>query len=867
MIRTVAIIAFTKRACELAQSLAGSLLEEGIQTRVYGPDRCSAELGVDAYVDLDAWTRQHFSEDDALVFVSAAGIAVRAIAPYIQDKFSDPAVVQLDESGAFVSSLLSGHLGGANSLARKLARLCGGQAIISTATDVNGVLAVDEWAQERNLAICERDLAKAVSAALLEGETIGFMSDFGTERPCSDQLVLVTDDEPERPQLGIHITCNESSCPFERTLHLVPRNLVVGIGCRKGTSSRQIEHALESVLSEREISPRAIGALASIDIKASEQGLCEYAEKNGYPLHFFSSAELLAQKGEFSHSKFVEETVGVDNVCERAAIAVCARGELICGKQVHDGVTIALARDIGSKSSSICSGRLSVVGLGPGKVSGMTLEARACIEEADLVMGYTVYVDLVKAAFPDKKTLATPMRKELERCRLALDHAAEGKRVALVCSGDPGVYGMAGLVLELASEYEGVEIEIVPGVSAANAGAAVLGAALMHDYTIISLSDLLTSWETIEQRLHAAAQANFVICLYNPSSHKRHDYLRRACDILLEHRAQDTVCGFVRNIGRDQEEAHIVSLAELRDTQVDMFTTVFVGNSQTKVLDGRMVTPRGYDLGSICPNDVPQDSCSEEREVSKFLLFGGTSEARELATWLSARGGNEVVVSSATDYGGSLIEDLPHVDSRVGRLSEEEIRGLIEVGDFSCVIDATHPYASSISQSVRNACEATGVSLERIIRDDEPHDAHKCFANAEEAARYIDGRAGRVLLTTGSKDLPAFTNAIRCFEERLFVRVLPVQESIERVRAMGIPVDHTIAMQGPFSSQLNSALIREYNIDILVTKASGSAGGFEEKLEAARECGVELVVIDRPILETGLSLDAIKERLESRYGA
>jgi precorrin-3B C17-methyltransferase len=169
-----------------------------------------------------------------------------------------------------------------------------------------------------------------------------------------------------------------------------------------------------------------------------------------------------------------------------------------------------------------------------------------------------------------------------------------GKRVAMVCSGDPGVYGMAGLIYELSVEFPGVAIEIIPGVSAANGGAAVLGAALMHDYAVISLSDLLTPWEKIEKRLQAAGEADFCICLYNPSSHKRPDYLQRACAILLKVKAPDTVCGYVRNIGRDGEERHVTTLAELHDTQVDMFTTVFIGNSQTKVIDGHMVTPRGY---------------------------------------------------------------------------------------------------------------------------------------------------------------------------------------------------------------------------------------------------------------------------------
>lgn len=239
--------------------------------------------------------------------------------------------------------------------------------------------------------------------------------------------------------------------------------------------------------------------------------------------------------------------------------------------------------------------KLYVVGIGPGKFEGMTQEAARALQESDVIVGYTVYVDLVRDHFPDKAFLTTPMRREVERVELALAEAAKGQTVAMVCSGDAGVYGMSGLCEELAVNYSGVEVKTVPGVSAVMSGAAILGAPLMHDFAVISLSDLMTPWTTIEKRLRAAAAADFVICLYNPSSHKRKDYLQRACDIVLEAASPDTVCGVAQNIGREGENAQVMTLKELRDTQVDMFSTVFIGNSQTKVIGGKMVTPRGYD--------------------------------------------------------------------------------------------------------------------------------------------------------------------------------------------------------------------------------------------------------------------------------
>ena len=238
--------------------------------------------------------------------------------------------------------------------------------------------------------------------------------------------------------------------------------------------------------------------------------------------------------------------------------------------------------------------KLTVVGMGPGEYESMTLRAVKALNTCDVIVGYTVYVELAKPYFPEKEFLTTPMKREIERCEMAFAEAEKGRSVAMICSGDAGVYGMAGPILELGEKHPEVEIEVIPGITAALSGGAVLGAPLMHDFAVISLSDLLTPWEKIEARLRAVAVADFVICIYNPSSRKRKDHLARACRILREYKRADTVCGIVKNIGRDGEEKKILTLEELEQTEADMFTTVYIGNEQTKNLDSYMVTPRGY---------------------------------------------------------------------------------------------------------------------------------------------------------------------------------------------------------------------------------------------------------------------------------
>lgn len=332
---TTAVIAFTRRGTALGRSLADAL-----GGTLHAPARFAPEVGAEAYSSLEEWAAWAWARADALVFVGAAGIAVRAIAPRVRDKFSDPAVVSVDEAGQFAVPLLSGHVGGANELARKVAALTGGQAAVSTATDVNGLFAVDVWARERGMAITDRALAKEVSAALLEGRPVGFASDFG--HPCPEGLTAGP------AELGVWITDRTGEGPFPRALRLVPRSLILGIGCRRGTPEAAIAAAADAALAAAAdaalagLAPEAVAGVATIDLKKDEPGLLAFCARRGLPLTTYSAEALAAVAGDFTPSAFVQGITGVDNVCERAAAA--AGGRIIVPKQADNGVTAAVAR-------------------------------------------------------------------------------------------------------------------------------------------------------------------------------------------------------------------------------------------------------------------------------------------------------------------------------------------------------------------------------------------------------------------------------------------------------------------------------------------------------------------------------------------
>ena len=339
----IALISFTNAGAKTCRKIETGLTTLGYDCRAFGKGTFATEAGIEPLKSsLDEWTVDAFSTQEALVFVGACGIAVRAIAPYIKDKTVDPAVIVVDETGKFAISLLSGHLGGANDIAWEIAEIIGAEPVITTATDLNRRFAVDEWAKKNNLRIGSMRLAKEISAAVLNGETIGVLSDFPIEGQIPEQLRFCTPEATDDIRIGFRISIHEEEIPFEKTLHLIPQTVTVGIGCRKGVDLEKVEDLFYQVLKEHKISIHSVEKICSIDIKKEEPALNQLAEKLDVPFQVFSAEELEQLNGEFTPSEFVNQITGVDNVCERTAV-LGSHGELIVKKQTLNGVTLAVA--------------------------------------------------------------------------------------------------------------------------------------------------------------------------------------------------------------------------------------------------------------------------------------------------------------------------------------------------------------------------------------------------------------------------------------------------------------------------------------------------------------------------------------------
>ncbi len=540
-----------------------------------------------------------FADGQTIVAIMSSGAVIRLIAPLLNDKTVEPPVVAVSEDGINIVPLLGGHHG-ANQIARYLAEELGGNAAITTSGDVHFGVALDE--PPAGYVLANPENAKSVMAELLKGETAQLNGH-------ADWLIASKLPFADDGKITLTVS-DKTQTPLANELLYHPKILALGLGCERGTSANEVIDLAKQALSGAGLAAESIGAIVSIDLKADEAALHAVGAHFDVPVRFYSAEMLEDEAGRLATpSDVVFAEVGCHGVAEGAALAACGTdGALIVAKQKSKRATAAIARaaaPLKLAETGRPRGHLSVVGIGPGSEVWRSPEVSQLIGKAGDLVGYSLYLDLLEGLTKGKQRHDFDLGREEDRVRHAMELAGEGRNVALVCSGDAGIYAMATLVFELLENGQlsdaanRISIQVSPGISALQAAAARAGAPLGHDFCTISLSDLLTPWEMIKTRVRAAAEGDFVIAFYNPVSKRRRTQLAHAKQVLLEHRPKDTPVILATNLGREGENVRIIPLADLEIDEVDMLTVVIVGSSDSRVTrtgDGKrwMYTPRGY---------------------------------------------------------------------------------------------------------------------------------------------------------------------------------------------------------------------------------------------------------------------------------
>ncbi len=635
-----AIVVLTEGGMATARRIAAALpdaLIHGLVGKVSEPD-----VAMD---DVAPTLRRLFADGTPIVGICAAGILIRTLAPLLDDKAAEPPVLAIAEDGTAVVPLLGGHRG-ANDLARRLAEVLGGTAAITTAGDRRFGVALD--APPDGWRLANPQDYKDFVAALLGGATVRLD---GPAPWLADARLPWGDDA------RLTVQATEAAAPGgpDRLVYH-PRTLVVGVGCERNAAPEALIALVRSALAEADLAEGAVAGVFSLDLKADEAAVHAVAAALGVPARFFPADRLEAETPRLVNpSDIVFREVGCHGVAEGAALAAAGpHADLVMPKRKGTGVTCAIARapePIDAARLGRPRGHLAIVGTGPGGAAWRTPETEALVSAADILVGYGPYLDLLGPLAHDKIRRAYALGEEEDRVRTALDLAAEGQRVALVSSGDPGIYAMASLAFELIDredrpDWRRTEIVAAPGVSAMQLAAARVGAPLGHDFCAISLSDLLTPWDTIDHRLRAAAEGDFVVALYNPASQRRREQLRRAREILLAHRPADTPVILARDLGREGETVQVTDLRSLSVDMVDMLTIVIVGARSTRRFDdtagaARVYTPRGYS----------RETAAEPAPAMVHFIGAGPG-APDL---LTIRGRSLIATAPVCLYAGSLV--------------------------------------------------------------------------------------------------------------------------------------------------------------------------------------------------------------------
>lgn len=597
-----AVVALSAGGLPTARAVAAALPG----ALIHGPAGRVPEADI-ALDDVAAGLRRLFQAGETIIGICAAGILIRALAPLIGDKTAEPPVLAVAEDGSAVVPLLGGHRG-ANDLAGRIAGIVGGTAAITTAGDRRFAVALD--APPAGWRLANPGDYKGFTARLLNGAAVrldggaSWLADAALPWAADAALTLCVTEEPV------------TGGPDRLVYH--PRTLALGVGCERGAAPEVLLAHVRRALADAGLAEGAVAGVFSVDVKSDEAAVHGVAAALGVPARFFAPGRLEAETPRLANpSEVVFREVGCHGVAEAAALAAAGpEGSLVVPKQKGTGVTCAVARapsPIETAGLGRPRGHLAIVGTGPGGAAWRTAETETLLAGAEVLVGYRLYLDLLGPLAAGKDLHAYPLGEEEDRVRAALDLAAEGRRVALVSSGDPGIYAMASLAFELIdredrADWRRIEVAASPGISAMQLAAARIGAPLGHDFCAISLSDLLTPWQAIDRRLRAAAEGDFVVALYNPVSLKRRHQLPRAREILLAHRPPTTPVVIARDLGRKGETVTVTDLATLSVDMVDMLTVVIIGAASTRRLDlptgPRVYTPRGYDRKSIGAGDA-----------------------------------------------------------------------------------------------------------------------------------------------------------------------------------------------------------------------------------------------------------------------
>ena len=597
-----ALYAFTDKGLTRAREIAAGL---GLPTVLHSTHPSGAEgiVHIPAQ-DFDSRLAANWAQFDAHIFIGATGIPFRKAAPLLRDKNIDPAVLACPESGSHVIALTSGHFGGTNRLARRIARITGGQAVIGSPADVNSLPAFDEAAAQEHARILNPEAVRALNAALLDGSPIAFCGTRAVfERHFASTGQVAFFENPQDVTCGHAVLWDSENTLPEEVLYLdvSSRAFVLGVGCRRGVKPQELRLVAERYLSEFGLNAENIAGIATCTVKEDEPAILGLGEAWQVPVAFHSAEELDAVPVSAPSEK-VREKVGTASVCEAACLLSAGYGSipqpaLYAPKSAFGDVTLALARLPHLPVPKSGQGEIVVAGLGSGAPGHITPDVDTALRRCDTVAGYSHYVDFIRDRIAGKPVIQNGMKGEVERCLSALEAALAGQNVCMVCSGDPGILAMAGLLYELRTReprFRDIPIRVLPGITAATIAASSLGAPLQNGFSLVSLSDLLVSADEVRRNIRSVAQSLLPVALYNPAGRKRRDLLEETLAVFREHRGEDVLCAYVKNAGREQETKWLGKLSEFPAAEVDMSTLIIIGGPRTRLDSGVLYEPRGY---------------------------------------------------------------------------------------------------------------------------------------------------------------------------------------------------------------------------------------------------------------------------------